>query len=467
MRRMLQRWRARSGSVMGSTWPVASGVFLLSGVLSYGVIQGLQAPGSPAAERTGFSAPVASPPEASPYFEPLAKRAFISPPPEPRPEGFDPSSSRADPLGPRITTGRLEPGGTLGRALAAKGVSQTVVHRVATSMRPVFDFRRARVGDAFVLAESRDGGLLWFEYRRGRETIYRLDRGAAGEWVATRQLAPLARRDVTLAGVIGTSVFDSFTERGESPALVHAFADLFAWDVDFSRQVRSGDEFRLMFRKYYDSDGFVRYGKILAAEYRTSERAHTALYFEDEDGYADYFTPEGYSLRRAFLRAPLDYSRISSRYSKSRLHPILKIRRPHEGIDYAAPTGTPVWAVADGEVIFAGRNGGFGRLVKLRHPNGFVTYYGHLSRYGQGVRIGSRVRQKDVIGYVGSTGLSTGPHLDYRVKSNGRYVDPMKLKFPLGRPIPAVDRERFARVAGDQLGRLRALEPHAVPEASL
>ncbi|MCE2390120.1 MAG: M23 family metallopeptidase [Proteobacteria bacterium] len=361
----------------------------------------------------------------------------------------------------------MQPGSTLGNALGSRGISPSVVHQVATSMRPVFDFRRARPGDAFELREGRGGELLSFEYRPDRETIYRLDREAGGGLVATRQTAPLEGRVRTLAGVIETSVFDAFIDQGESPALVHAFADLFAWDVDFSRQVQPGDEIRLIYRKFYDGAGFVRYGEILAAEYRTAERAYTALYFEDHEGRAGYFTPVGHSLRRAFLRAPLDYSRISSRYSKSRLHPILKIRRPHEGIDYAAPRGTPVWAVADGVVVFAARNGGFGRLVRLRHPNGFETYYGHLSRYGKGIRVGRQVRQKDVIGYVGSTGLSTGPHLDYRVKVSGRYVDPMKLEFPKGRPVSVEDRERFERVVDERLGQLRELQPPPPLEASL
>ncbi len=223
----------------------------------------------------------------------------------------------------------------------------------------------------------------------------------------------------------------------------------------------------MVFEKFYDREGFVRYGNILAAQYRSGARQFTALYFEDKDGYADYYTPDGNSVRRTFLRAPVNYTRISTRYSKSRLHPILKVRRAHEGIDYAAPTGTPVWAVADGEVVFKGREGGFGRLLKVRHNNGYISYYGHLSAYAQGLQVGSRVQQKQVIGRVGRTGLATGSHLDYRLKLGGRFVDPLKVKFPAGRPVTVIAQPHFAEVRDLRLAELLEVSPALVLEAAM
>jgi murein DD-endopeptidase MepM/ murein hydrolase activator NlpD len=249
--------------------------------------------------------------------------------------------------------------------------------------------------------------------------------------------------------------------------LVNILADIFVWDFDFSSQTRPGDEFRIVYEKYYDREGFVRYGTILAAQYRAESRDMIAVYFEDDSGYGDYFTPAGNSVRRTFLRAPVQYSRISSRYSHSRLHPILKVRRPHHGIDYAAPTGTPTLAVADGEVTFKGVNGGFGRLVKVRHNNGYVSYYGHLSRYGAGLRVGTRVAQKQVVGYVGSSGLATGPHLDYRLKIDGRFVDPLRVKFPKGDPIPVQSAERFQSVLAQRMRELNAAQPALVLQAAM
>jgi len=223
----------------------------------------------------------------------------------------------------------------------------------------------------------------------------------------------------------------------------------------------------MVFEKYYDREGFVRYGTILASRYKSAAEEMTAIYFKDDEGYADYFTPEGNSVRRTFLRAPLQYSRISSRYSHSRLHPILKVRRPHHGLDYAAPIGTPVWAVAAGRVIHVGWNGGFGRLVKIRHDNGMVSFYGHLARFADGLRKGDRVQQKQVIGYVGSSGLSTGPHLDYRLQVGGRFVDPLKINFPKGEPIPVKSRERFLALRNIRLAELNAARPAVVLEAAM
>ena len=432
---------------------LGSAVYLLSALLSFALIRGVPlefaAARGPAQPSPGVSVETAALAEAE---APAAVE------PAPLVEG----APTLD-----VVTGNVPRGGTIAAELGAHGIRPGQAYEIAAAMRPVFDFRNARPGDFFALVRNDENEVLSFEYRRGRSDIYRVERHQDGHYVASHQRAPLERRVVQLGGVIETSLFEALVDLGEHPELVNILADIFVWDFDFSSQTRPGDEFRIVYEKYYDREGFVRYGTILAAQYRAESRDMIAVYFEDDSGYGDYFTPAGNSVRRTFLRAPVQYSRISSRYSHSRLHPILKVRRPHHGIDYAAPTGTPTLAVADGEVTFKGVNGGFGRLVKVRHNNGYVSYYGHLSRYGAGLRVGTRVAQKQVVGYVGSSGLATGPHLDYRLKIDGRFVDPLRVKFPKGDPIPVQSAERFQSVLAQRMRELNAAQPALVLQAAM
>jgi murein DD-endopeptidase MepM/ murein hydrolase activator NlpD len=380
---------------------------------------------------------------------------------------LDPVLSRVTDNTLMITTGRVPKRGTLAGALRGAGVDPILVDQIARGLRPMFDFRGARSGDFYALIRDEQGKLLSFEYQRGRSDVYRLERDALGSLVARRETAPLERRVLQLGGVVRSSLFESMRDLGERPELVYAFADIFAWDFDFSKQTRPGDEFRMVYEKFFDKDGFVRYGRILAAEYRASNKNHVAVWFEDQNGKGDFFTPDGNSVRRAFLKAPLKFTRISSRYTKARLHPVLHVRRPHEGVDYAAPVGTPVWAVARGQVIFSGWSGGFGRLVKIKHTNGVVSYYGHLSRYARGLRVGQTVDQKQLIGYVGMSGLATGPHLDFRLQKNGRFMDPLNVRMDMGEPIPARAKPRFEQVRDMRLAELRAAEPQIVLDAAM
>lgn len=368
-----------------------------------------------------------------------------------------------------IATGRVPKGGTLAGALRGAGVSPILVDQIARALRPVFDLRRARPDDFYALIRTDAGELLSFEYQRGRGEVYRIERDPSGALVAKKEVAPLERRILQLGGVVDGSLFNSMVDLGERAELVHAFTDIFLWDFDFSTQSRSGDEFRMVLEKYFDKDGFVRYGRVLAAEYRStkSKRSYVAVWFEDEQGRGDYFSPEGNSVRRSFLKAPVKYSRISSRYSKARLHPVLHVRRPHEAVDYAAPIGTPVWSVADGKVVHVGWSGGLGRLVKVEHSNGYISFYGHLSRFAQGLRVGQRVSQKQLLGYVGMTGLASGPHLDFRIQKSGRFFDPLAVKFEMGEPVPSRSRSRFNQIKDMRLAELQAAEPAADLDAAL
>ena len=458
--RRARAWQTVRGSVTG-----AAIVFVLSASGTYLALGGLSS------EADGAPAPAAAPPEA---VEPALLVANAHPSidagidsDEPLWQGPALPVTEAPELGPastiRVVTGRISAGSTLDESLRAQDVTSGVIYELTHAIKPVFDFRYARPGDFFRLVQDDRDEILSFEFQRGRRTVYRLVLEESG-LVAEAFEVPLELRTIVLSGVIDHSLFESVLELGEAPDLVNEFADIFIWDFDFSKQTRPGDEFRMVFEKYYDREGFVRYGKVLAARYQTANAEFTSIYFEDESGYGDYYTPHGNSVRRAFLRAPVKYSRISSRYSRSRLHPILKVRRSHRGVDYVAPSGTPVWAVADGTVIFKGWNGGMGRVVRIRHNNGYVSSYGHLQRYGN-LKVGSRVRQKQVIAYVGSSGLATGPHVHFELRSNGRYVNPLRVAFPKGEPVSLTDMDSFG-VARDALMRqLDAAAPALVLEA--
>jgi murein DD-endopeptidase MepM/ murein hydrolase activator NlpD len=222
-------------------------------------------------------------------------------------------------------------------------------------------------------------------------------------------------------------------------------SDIYAWDIDFSNDIRNGDSVKIIVEELWAGGAFKGYGDILAAEFYSGGKVHKAYRFE-ENGYSDYYDENGKSLRKALLRSPLKFKYISSRFTKSRLHPELRIYRPHLGVDYAAPTGTPVSAAGSGKIVYAGRKGQMGKMVRIKHPGGYETYYGHLSRIPRKIRRGTKVSQGDLIGYVGSTGLSTGPHLDYRIKFNGRFVNPLTIKLPKGTSIPKNVMAKFNKI---------------------
>jgi murein DD-endopeptidase MepM/ murein hydrolase activator NlpD len=237
----------------------------------------------------------------------------------------------------------------------------------------------------------------------------------------------------TVKGRVDRSLEVAIQEGGGPPALSILMSDVFQWDLDFTRDLRQGDTFNVLYETVYLDGAYDSLGQILAITYDNGGKRLEGYLF-GEGG--QYFDPEGRPMRKMFLRSPLRYSRVTSRFSNRRFHPVLKRYRPHYGVDYGAPTGTPARVTANGTVIFAGWDSGGGKTVKVRHPNGYLTAYLHLSRYGPGIRSGRRVSQGDIIGYVGSTGLSTGSHLDYRVQRNGRWIDPLSLRSVPADPVP-------------------------------
>jgi len=286
-----------------------------------------------------------------------------------------------------------------------------------------------------------------------------------GEWRAQRvDVQPEVRVEVR-EGRIERSLWDAVESGAVDAQTILDLVAIFESDFDFASDTQPGDRFRLLVESHYADGDFVEVGRILAARYEAGEDRLTGVAFE-VDGRLNYYGPEGESLKKTFLRSPLQFTRISSGYTHRRPHPVLGGVRPHLAIDYAAPTGTPVWAVADATVEFAGRKGGNGIQVLLRHRSGYKTYYNHLSRVARGIRPGVRVQQKSVIGYVGSTGLSTGPHLDYRVSIDGRFVNPLSERFLPGDPVPGARRAEFAVHAQRLIAQLDATAEPATSAAS-
>ncbi|HYM61218.1 MAG TPA: peptidoglycan DD-metalloendopeptidase family protein, partial [Thermoanaerobaculia bacterium] len=253
--------------------------------------------------------------------------------------------------------------------------------------------------------------------------------------------------ETTLGGRVDTSLWDAVRGGGESPQLVQQIADIFQWDIDFFA-LRKGDSFSLVVRKKYVDGDPVGSGKIMAARFQHRGKTYEAFRNDDAEGQGGYYDGAGAPLQKQFLRAPLRYSRITSGFSMNRYHPILHILRPHHGVDYGAPVGTPVMTTANGVVLDAGRKGGAGNYIRISHGNHIETHYLHLSRFAKGIRPGCKVTQGEVIGYVGATGLATGPHLDYRISDNGEWLDPMKLRSTTPDPLRGKGLEEFrARIA--------------------
>jgi len=259
------------------------------------------------------------------------------------------------------------------------------------------------------------------------------------------------------AGSIERSLFEDGREAGLSDPLILKLAEIFGWDIDFALDLRAGDRFVVIYEEKFWFGRKIADGAILAAEFWNRGRVYRAIGFRDSFGRINYFTPAGKSLRRPFLRTPVQFRSVSSRFSKSRYHPILKTWRAHTGVDYSAPIGTPVHATASGRVVSVGWNGGYGNTVLIDHGNSFSTLYAHLSRYRPGLRGGQHVEQGEVIGYVGQTGLATGPHLHYEFQVHGRHQNPLTFEFPAGETIAPTVREDFFRTARAWVARLDSL----------
>ena len=332
--------------------------------------------------------------------------------------------------------------------LVSRGVAPSEVLSLARSFKGVFDFRNARPKDEYQVSLSPQKKLQKLVYKTGLTNQYIAVRTDDGAFRTYREEISLDKETVARTFTIESSLYMAVTGQGETGHLVAAFTDIFSWDIDFYLLPRKGDMIRVLFEKYYHKDRFVKYGKILAAQYIGRNQTFSAFYF-DSGSHTGYYDEDGVPLRKMFMRIPVKFGMRTSSFSVRRFHPISKRYKRHTGIDYGAPHGTPIHATAAGTVEFAGWRGGYGKLVILRHPNGYKTYYGHCSRLL--VKKGTQVKQGQAIAKVGRTGKATGPHVHYETRINGKAVNPNRIKTTRGKPLPVDQRARFDKVLQNRM----------------
>ena len=359
-----------------------------------------------------------------------------------------------------VVRGLVANAATLDTMLRDHGLAADAVVAAIDAARAVFDPRRLRSAQPFILERTLEGALRYFEYEIDNESFLRVTPAGAGSLAAAVLPIPRTLETAVASGTIDQetpSLFEAMEEAGESAELTMALARIFAGEIDFNTELQPGDRFSLTFERFVRDNRPSTYGEITAAEFANDGRVVRAVRFTPPGGMPDYFDDQGRSLRRFFLRSPLKFEpRVTSRYSMRRMHPVLQTARAHRGVDYGAPTGAPVVAVAGGSVVSATYDNANGRMVRLRHASGYDSYYLHLSAFGPGIRRGVRVAQGQTIGLVGSTGLATGPHLHYGLQKNGAWVDPLRehRNMPPGDPVPPAGMEAFLAARDTALGRL-------------
>ncbi|MCA9735426.1 M23 family metallopeptidase [candidate division KSB1 bacterium] len=357
-------------------------------------------------------------------------------------------------------------GMTLGNLLRKNGIPTNQIQPLLNAFKEVYDPRDIRAGEKLKFEFTTDGDFLGLYYQPSADKKIRiLSNDTLSTFTAFVDSLPTKVETKLLVGTVETSLYEAVLQAGESPELIMAFSDIFQWDIDFFIDPRVGDSFGIYFEKEYVFDResglptFLRYGKILAAAYAQKDTTLIAFGFSEDDDALKYYDENGKSFQKTFLKSPLNYRRISSYFTNSRFHPILKKRRAHTGVDFAAHTGTPVVSSADGTVLSIGWKGGYGKCIELSHKNGtFVTLYGHLSRYANNLRAGQKVKQNQLIGYVGQTGRATGPHLHYTMYYNGRAIDPLKLRPTAGNPLQADQMLAFQEKKKELLQKLGLLD---------
>jgi len=341
-------------------------------------------------------------------------------------------------------TGIIKSGQTLAKALIEKNIDNREVYKIVNKLNKIYDLRKSHPADSFIVKYDSLNVIQEFTYIPDKINTYRVLLDTTNNYYTKVDTLKTEKVINICEGEIEYSLWQAVINSGESGAIAMMLSEIFQWDIDFNLDPKKGDKFKIIYEQYNNSQGdFIKYGKILAANYQSKSYNKIAYHYKNSKGFSKYYDFKGKAFQKAFLRTPLNFTRITSPFG-TRVHPITKKARFHNGVDFAAPYGTPVESVADGTVIHAswkgghptikGRKGGYGKTVIVRHANGYKTLYGHMSSYGK-YKVGTRVKQHDVIGYVGSTGLSTGNHLHYTVYYNGKPINPMKIKNVSGPPV--------------------------------
>ncbi len=354
-----------------------------------------------------------------------------------------------------LTVGR---GDTMEKLFRKNNLSISHLMQIAQLDEAKRRFRRIKPGDVFEVTHDEDQVLSLYS-KLDLTSALLIDK-QEDSFAAQLISHPVELRKRSAYGVIETSLYESAADAGLSDKVIMNIAGIFAWDVDFVLDIRKGDNYYVQYEEIWQDGKYVTDGEIVVAEFNNNGRTSTAVRFVDKTGRSDYFTPDGHSVRKAFLRSPVDF-RVSSSFNPNRLHPVLKTRRPHRGVDYAAPRGTPIKASGDGKVIFRGVKSGYGNTVILQHGGNITTLYAHMSGFVSKVRTSSRVRQGQTIGYVGKTGLVTGVHLHYEYRLNGVHRNPRTVELPQASPIAAEYREQFLAEAApllEELGKFKSTQ---------
>ena len=358
----------------------------------------------------------------------------------------------------RWQTVTVESGDTLASIFKRHGISPTTTHKIAQLNEQTRKLRFIKPGQQIDLLLDDDNSLRQMKYHEDVTKSLLIQRAEDQSYSSQVVHYQLDAFPVYREGVIESSLFEAAAAAEIPEDVIMDMAYIFGWDIDFSLDIRRGDRFGIVYEELYKNGNKIRNGKILSAEFVNNGETYRAVYYTDPTGESGYFSPDGKSMRKAFLRSPVEFRRITSRFTNKRWHPVLSKWRSHKGVDYAARRGTPVLASGDGKVIFAGTKGGYGRLIVIQHGGRYTTAYGHLNGYARGIRTGKKVKQGEVIGFVGSTGLATGPHLHYEFRVNGVHRNPLTVKLPEAKPVHSAHLEHFKENTRAYLSMLRLMD---------
>ena len=352
--------------------------------------------------------------------------------------------------------GIVRPKETMEAIFVKQGLSKKELFEIFQSAKKTYDLSKISVGNIYSFEVDEKNSIQNMQYGIDEESflkVIRTPEGFSAEKVVIEYRKSIGSFFIEIEDNL---IFSMPSSHKEYNRLALELSDIYAWDIDFTSDIRNGDSVKIIVEELWIGEVFKGYGNILAAEFSNSRTVYKAYRFE-HDGYVGYYDSKGKSLRKTLLRSPLKFKYISSHFSRGRFHPVLRIYRPHLGVDYAARSGTPVSSAGDGKVLYSGYKGQYGKMVRIKHSGGFETYYGHLSRIPKKIRKGAKVSQGDIIGYVGATGVATGPHLDYRIKINGRFVNPLKVRLPRSRSISTSVMSKFRKTADYMEVRLALL----------
>ncbi len=349
----------------------------------------------------------------------------------------------------------LQPGDATVSALGKLGFPFAEAMQMSQASKSVYSLRQVRAGQAFWREDEASKTHVY--YNIDSEQRLHLYASQGETWQAEVQPREINRRQARASGKIEDSLFSAALAAGMDERTTMNLIDIFSWDIDFARDLRTGDRFTVLYEEQYDESGKLLNSVILSAEFINQGEVYQAVRYTLANGNTEYFTPDGRSMRKTYLKSPVKFSRISSRFSTSRKHPVLGYTRAHRGVDYAASSGTPIRAIGDGRVVTARWKGGYGRFVEIKHTNSaHSTAYAHLRAYGRGIKHGKRVKQGQIIGYVGMSGLATGPHLHFEFRVRGRAVNPLAIKHAPAKPVPAGELARFREITSRSVARLNA-----------